>query len=172
MKEYLLSMKTYGERNHLLFVLGINAALRVSDLLSLKVKDVRGKKRLKLRESKNKNTRNNIIPPYVRKLIRAYVKNMDDDDYLFMSREGENRPITRQRVDQILKKAAKGVRLRDTRISTHSLRKTFGYWYYRNDPSKVLLLVEMFGHSCIRVTLVYIGVTQDEIDDSLVDFAL
>lgn len=56
-------------RNFVLFEIGINTGLRVSDLLSLKAKDVRGKLHLNITEAKAKKKRNftyNIYPMSLR----------------------------------------------------------------------------------------------------------
>ena len=47
-------LKRQGSRNHLLFVMGINIGLRISNTLKLKVKDVRNKDYIELYEQKNK----------------------------------------------------------------------------------------------------------------------
>jgi site-specific recombinase XerD len=53
------------------------------------------------------------------------------------------------------------------RVSTHTLRKTFGYHQMvmgGNDHRTLLLLQKMFGHSSAGQTLEYIGITRDEIE--------
>ena len=47
------------------------------------------------------------------------------DEYVFKSREGENKPITRQQVLNILKEAAEAVGIKEN-VGTHTLRKTWG----------------------------------------------
>ena len=41
-----------SERDYILFLLGINTGLRVSDLLSLKIKDIKGKMEVIIKEGK------------------------------------------------------------------------------------------------------------------------
>lgn len=94
---------------------------------------------------------------------------MNDDDFLFRSREGENKPISRVRAYQLLTDAAKKVGLDE--IGTHTLRKTFGYWHYKQHKD-IALLQELFNHSAPSVTLRYIGINQDTMDASLQDFYL
>lgn len=45
-------LKEHGTRDLLLFTMGINTALRVSDLLKLKVSNVKGKTHLEVKEQK------------------------------------------------------------------------------------------------------------------------
>ena len=57
----------------------------------------------------------------------------------------------------------------DYPIGTHTMRKTFGYWHYRQHRD-VALLQQIFGHSAPSVTLRYIGIDDDVVDKSLEDF--
>ena len=57
------------------------------------------------------------------------------------------------------------------RIGTHTLRKTFGYHFYQ-EYKDIGLLQYLFNHSSQRVTLLYIGITQELIDSKLRSFAL
>lgn len=70
-KNYLLA-RSY--RDYFLFVFGINSGLRISDILPLKVLDVRYTKHLKVREKKTKNVRKIIITNALRKEIEKYTK--------------------------------------------------------------------------------------------------
>jgi integrase len=56
-------------------------------------------------------------------------------------------------------------------IGTHTMRKTFGYWYYKQTKDVAKLQI-ILNHSHPRITLKYIGITDEEIEDSLNDFVL
>jgi integrase len=148
-------------RDYRLFVLGINVGLRVSDLLRLKVGDIRGKTALNLHEKKTGKTKqlrfNSAVIELLRDLPGA------DDAYLFPSREGSNRPITRQTAYNVLNAAARRAGV-DCEIGTHTMRKSFGYHRYKAGvPLETLQAV--FNHSSPRETLRYIGIVQDDIDE-------
>lgn len=55
------------------------------------------------------------------------------------------------------------------RIGCHTLRKTFGYRYYK-ETGDVVSLQRILCHSSSRETLLYIGVIQEEINNSLRGF--
>lgn len=156
-----------GSRDVLLFTMGINTGLRVSDLLSLKVGDVKGKGEYLLREKKTKKNKR-ILLHAVRKDIEDYTFLKADDEYLFASRKGDG-PISRVQAYRILNKAAHDVGLKE--IGTHTLRKTFGYHFYRANHN-VAMLQQLFNHSSPAITLRYIGITQDEIAEEWERFAL
>ena len=94
-------------------------------------------------------------------------------DYVFISRKGDNKPITRQQAYRILNNAAESLGLveRDANgtiilgeIGTHTLRKTFGYHAYKSGIT-IELLMDLFNHSSKSQTLRYIGITEDQKKD-------
>ena len=154
--------KALHGRNRLLFIFGINFGLRITDLLSLKVGDVRGKKYLIITEQKTGKGRRIDFSKAVLDEVKALEG--DDSDYLFKSRKGGNKPITRQAAHMILNDAIERAGLTDKvdKISTHSLRKTFGYHMYKNGAD-LSLLQSIFSHSSQQITLRYIGIHQDDV---------
>ncbi|PPA82508.1 site-specific integrase [Brevibacillus laterosporus] len=163
-----------SKRDLLLLVLGINSVLRISDILDMRVCDVidkkgRAAKFYELREKKTKKKKRFPFSEQTRKVIEDYLANYDGDRNrpLFVSqkraRDGTYRPITRQRAWIILNTVAKRIGITDN-VGTHSLRKTFGYHAYQEGVS-IEVLQRIFNHSDPRITLDYIGITQDAIDD-------
>ncbi|MCH5476765.1 tyrosine-type recombinase/integrase [Bacillus cereus] len=153
-------------RNRLLFVLGINLGLRISDLLELKVSDLKDennkfRKYLVVTEKKTQKVRKVTISTTVRKEIKDAGISEFSEDYIFPSRRG-SKPIGRVQAYRILNEAADRAGLSE--IGTHTLRKTFGFHAYKGGAS-IQTLQKIFNHSSEKVTLHYIGITQDTIDD-------
>ena len=164
-------------RDLLLFTLGINSALRVSDLLKLRVSDLvdeKGQVRefLEVREKKTGKSKRFPINKSVRKALRQFLdaQRVEQRHYLFRSRKGENQPIHRVQAHRILSGAAGAVGIRE-RIGTHTLRKTWGYHAYKQgvDPT---LLQFMLNHSTPSTTLRYLGITQSDTDSVVMDLNL
>ena len=172
-------LKGQSIRNELLFILGINVGLRISDILKLKIEDL-VKSNIKtvkdyviITEKKTGKTKKFYIGDIVKKVIENYIKdlsNLDMSNYVFQSRKGENMPITRQRAYRILNNAAEMIGLVEKNeqgviisgeIGTHTLRKTFGYHAYQNGSS-LELLMDIFNHSSKSQTLRYIGITEEQ----------
>lgn len=155
--------KALHGRNLLLFTFGINSALRVSDLLKLKVGDVRGKEIIRIKEKKTGKTKtfrlNKAIVKAVAELVPA---DTPDDAPLFPSRKG-TAAITRQQAYRILNDAADRAGL-SLDIGTHTMRKTMAYHAYKAGVDLTLLMT-ILNHSSQRETLKYIGITQQSIDD-------
>ena len=156
-------------RNYFLFVAGINVGLRIGDLLPLKVGDVRERSHIIIREQKTGKEKKFRINENLQREVSNYVQELNDEDYLFPSRQGRKRPLTRVSAWRILNSAAKQAGLEG--IGTHTLRKTFGFHYYRMSKD-IAMLQKIFNHSSPAVTLRYIGITQDAIDESLEKFSL
>jgi len=157
-------------RDYLLFTMGINFALRINDLLSLKVNDVLDKEGeiveyLHLREQKTKKEKKIKINKVVKETLEYYFKKAaitDPDNYLFTSYRS-NRKLDRIRVWQMIKNWCKEVGLESGRIGTHTLRKTWGY-QARKKGITIEQISEKLGHRSSIVTKRYIGINQDEIN--------
>ncbi len=148
-------------RNYLMFVIGINTGLRISQILGLKTSDlITDSKRIK-----DNVYFNNICYPFndlVKNEIISYLiknkYNSNEDIYIFKSKKGDN-PIERTQAYRILKKACKKAGV-DINFGTHTLRKTFGYHFYLQFKD-VKYLQKLFNHSSVQTTLNYIGLKQE-----------
>ena len=98
-------LKENGTRDYLLFVMGINTGLRISDLLKLRISDVRGKTHVEIKEQKTGKIKRFPIIGGLQSLIEDYTRNKPLSDYLFKSRNGKNRPLTRVMAYMIINKA-------------------------------------------------------------------
>jgi integrase len=153
-------LKVRSERNYILFLFGINTGMRVSDILKLRVRDVEGWS-VFIREGKTKKTKEVRMPSELKKEVREYCKGKHKNEYLFKSRVGKNKPITRGMAYVILQEIADEFNLE--RIGTHSFRKTYGYHHYKQFKD-VAVLQQMLNHSDPKITLRYIGITQDNLN--------
>ncbi len=164
-------LKNKGDKYYIMFLIGINSGLRVSDCLNLKVSDVSGKEHITITEKKTGKVKRFVLHPSVRKEVQDFIDkwNLSEDTYLIKSRQGGNKPISRVRAYGVLNECASSLGLES--IGTHTMRKTFGYWYYQKTRN-IEYLQYIFNHSSPSITLRYIGITQDRIDASLADFCL
>lgn len=159
-EEIMRLLKGESERNYILFMVGLYTALRISDILKLRVENVK-KEYLNIREQKTSKFRRVYLHPDLKKALRDFVVDKEPHEFLFKSREGGNQPISRAMAYKVLNDAAREVGLDS--IGTHSMRKTFGYWVYK-DTKDVAGLQKLFNHSNPEETLRYIGIEQDSVD--------
>lgn len=181
---YLISNGRY--RDNMLFIVGINFGLRVSDLRMLRFSNLINdnltfKDNFAVFEKKTRNTRKRKKNRYitinnaVMEAVTLYLENTPGvslSDYMFRSlsnRGGNtNTPLSIMSIDRILKGFASDLNL-NVKMSTHTLRKTFCYHQMlmsHNDNRKLLLLQKMLNHSSPAQTLDYIGITSEEIEDA------
>lgn len=154
----------------LILLVGLNTSLRVSDFRRFKVSDLRGRDYAQMQAKKTGKEARILINPQARKEINRLLAGRKPDEYIFQSRQRDGvthkaRPISRQRCYQIMNVIAKKAGIEE-RIGCHTLRKTFGYHYYQT-TGDVVSLQRILGHSFQRETLVYIGVVQENIDESM-----
>lgn len=166
-KRYL---KKNNLRDYLLFVLGINSGLRISDLLLLKIDDVKEKNRITIKEKKTGKTKDFPLSDTCKKAIQDYLENVQSNGkWLFKSKKGD-RPITRIQAYRIINAAARAIGIKD-HIGTHTLRKTFGYWTYKSGVD-IIKIQKLLNHSASSITLAYIGITKDELDNIYINLNL
>ncbi len=182
--QFLIDNKKY--RDNMLFIVGINFGLRASDLRQLRFSNLINENlvfrdNFPVFEQKTRNTRKRKKNRYITinnaviEAVTLYLSNTENvslSDYMFRSEAvnsgGVNTPLTVRSIDRILKGIASDVGL-STKVSTHTLRKTFCYHQMvmsHNDSRKLLLLQKMLNHSSPAQTLDYIGITSEEIDEA------
>ena len=179
---YLKEEERY--RDNMLFIVGINFGLRASDLRMLRFSNLINdnctfRDSFPVFEKKTRNTRKRktnrfiTINNAVVDAVTLYLENTHGtclSDYMFRSESNngsnKNEPLSVKSIDRLLKGIAADLDL-NVKMSTHTLRKTFGYWTMvqgGNDHRRLLLLQKIFNHSSPMQTLTYIGVTSDEIE--------
>lgn len=165
-QEYL---KRTNERDYILFITGIYTGLRISDILRLKIRDVQDKNFIYIREKKTGKRNIVELNKQLKKEYKWYCNDKNVDEYLIKSREGLNKAISRERAYSIIRQVGKDFGIEN--LGTHTMRKTFGYHYYRQTKD-VATLMRMFNHSDPSITLLYIGIIQDEMNRARRNFTI
>lgn len=160
-------LKDTNERNYILFLMGIYTGLRISDILKFKVRDLKEKRHINLREQKTNKQKIIEINPILRRELDKYIEDKDPDEFLIKSRESYNQPISRYMAYKILKDL--GEMFKVSNLGTHTMRKTFGYHYYKQ-KGDVATLQKIFNHSSPSITLLYIGIEQEDINKAYRNF--
>lgn len=158
-------------RNRIIFDIGINNGLRTGDILKMKVKDVYDTDQLQIREGKTGKSRTIRFHPDLQKEITDYLEGRKQrSKWLFPNPNNPDEHITTQAVYRLFKRLAAGHK--DLKgLTAHSMRRTFGYWYYRRYHDIATLMV-ILNHSSQSITLRYIGITDDTVNHALKNFKL
>lgn len=163
-----------NKRNYLLVTIGLNTALRISDILKLQWLDVFDSSKnifrshICLHEQKTGKCSKIYINENLLEALTAYRSSLSkkqtppsDRRYLFCG-TGEE-PISRVQAYRIIKNAAIACDISGS-ISPHSLRKTFGYFAWKSGITPVMLM-NIFNHSSFEITKRYLGIDQDDRDN-------
>ena len=153
-------------RDLCLFTLGINTALRASDLIRIKVnqvKDVEPMGEAEIKEKKEtKYKRMNLNSACVES-IQAYLNTRNDDsEWLFPNGQGSHLSVPY--VSNLVKGWCSRIGLRGN-FASHTLRKTFGYIQRTKYDVRVPILMKVFNHSSERQTLEYLCIQPQEIKE-------
>lgn len=154
-------------RDLLLFVIATNNGIRCGDLLRLKVGDLRGKHvddTIAVKESKTGKTNVLAVNDSVHSALTRFLASgsLCDDEYLFRSQKGDNRPLTIQSVNRMVKAWCRKVGL-DGNYGAHTLRKTFGYVQRVHFGVGFEVLCKRFNHASPAVTMRYLGISDTEV---------
>ena len=149
--------------------IGVNLALRISDLLALTYKDVEGEV-LTVIEKKTGKKRMLKINSVARRVIDQRHQQHPNDDWLFQvhSNRASEKAVGRVTVAKAFKEVGDII---DIKLGSHSMRKSRG-WAMYSAGVKLELISKVLGHSHPAVTMVYLGITQGEIMDTYTDFEL
>ena len=148
-------------RDYALFILGINTNLRASDLLTLRVEQVRGivaGQDIELKEQKTSKKRRITLNKGCVDAIQALLSQRDSEP-LFSGQRG---PLTVPSVNRLVKQWCSQVNLKGN-YGSHTLRKTWGYHQRVTFGRGTAELMVCFNHSTERQTLDYLCVQPEEI---------
>lgn len=159
------------DRDYMLILVGLNTAFRFSDLRRLTVDKCKDGF-VYQRDQKTGKENAFEFNPKVWREIRSYIarKGLQGPDFLFQSRQGINRPLSRKQGYNVLKTAAEGVGI-PYKIGTHTLRKTYGYWFYRQ-TNDIAALQKILNHSDPSITQIYIGLQREAVEEKRKRFVL
>lgn len=167
--------KYQADRNYMLVLVGMNTAFRAEDLLQLRVCDV-AKGYISIKENKTGKMQNFKMNKTFYEEVKNYIERnkLAIYDYMFMGQkkivDGKKYiyPINRQQGHRIVSNAGRSIGIPFV-FGLHSLRKTFGYQYIKNNEgsgSSVLTLMKMYNHDSPDVTLRYVCWGKDDAESA------
>lgn len=162
-------------RDLLLFVVGINSALRISDLLQLRINHFVDehnhiRRRFAIKEEKRGKRQEVVINDSIREALDEYLSAYpgitdSPDNYVFFNSKGNRfrEPIKRGQAWKFITSICADIRLRGN-FGTHSLRKTWGYHARMNGVDLALIMYKL-NHASLAYTKRYLGITDAEVEE-------
>lgn len=171
-----LEFSTFALRNKALFLVGLKTGFRISELLSLRLTDVfrngfvvdriEVKKRFM---KKKKEGRIVALHPHAKEALGLWVTEISQsppETYLFKSREGSNRPMTRISAWRMLRNAYDACHLTG-KLGCHAMRKTFAKKVHEKLGKDLVRTQKALGHASVNSTVSYLSFADEEIDDAI-----
>ena len=169
-----------GQIYHDIWKLGVNTALRISDLLQLTMANVRqldpDVPALELVEQKTGKPRRIMVNAGALKIMQRRFTDHPTHHYLFQSDavnlnpRGEPQSINRRSVSRVFEKVGQQIAPKCL-LGTHSMRKTRGYAMFEAGRS-IESICRVLNHLSPAVTMAYIGIEQRDVDNSYLEFEL
>ncbi len=164
----LLKTET-DKRDFCLFSTQLDTMLRSSDVLSLRVLDVRRnngdiRETLDLKQKKTKRTITCVLQEDTRKYLDIFIKEskLSDEDYLFTGKKIlKNKPLTLMGHTRLVKKWVELIELDKTEYSTHSLRRSKSIIVYKR-TNNIEVVRQLLGHQSATSTSKYLGIEKQE----------
>ncbi|EGO9193279.1 site-specific integrase [Enterococcus faecalis] len=164
-----LKMGKHGKRDYLIMAIGIKTGLRISDILNLKVCDVKNKTQTEIIEIKTGKKRTVHLKSLTSNIIDYLnTEHEPESELLFPSPTDSSRQLASHQYYKILQKVADNLSL--DYIGTHTLRKTFSYFFLKQNKGDIVTLMKILNHSSQAVTLRYAGIEEEDIKAKLEDF--
>ena len=160
-----------SERDYCILTLFLNCGMRLSELVSLNLSDIKSDGSLVITGKGNKqrlvylnqaciDAINAYLPVRPNEGVPANYKNA-----LFISRN--KRRISNKTVQHIVKTYLEKAGLGDQGLSTHKLRHTAATLMYQEGNVDVRVLKEILGHSNLGTTQIYTHVANRQIEDAI-----
>lgn len=169
----------FALRDRALFLTGVKSGFRISELLSLEIRDVRPFRKIAERVTVHrrhmkKKTTGRTVPlhPEAQEALAVWIAAMEElvevqpETKVFLSRKGDNRSITRQHAWRVLRQAYDVNELEGT-LGTHAMRKTFAGRVYELLGRDLVKTQKALGHATINSTVSYLSFAWGEIEEAI-----
>lgn len=155
----------YKERDYCILTLFLNCGMRLSELVSLNLSDIRSNNTLVVTGKGNKE-RTVYLNDACIDAINAYlpfrpVDGVKDKDALFISRQKTR--ISPKTVQFIVKNTLEKAGLSGRELSTHKLRHTAATLMYQHGNVDVLAIKEILGHESLSTTQIYTHIMDEQL---------
>lgn len=165
-----LWLKNYSIKYYVIYLIGISVGIRVSDILNLKITDMKNTDRIVIKEKKTGKTKVFPLRPQIAKVVEDYIDIYcaDGQEFLFLGKKGAK--LDRSAVYRVFNRCVKELGI-NMKCGTHSSRKSCGRAIYEKTHS-LATVMRIFNHSSELISARYIGLTEDIIHDTYMSLDL
>lgn len=155
--------QAYGIRNYAIFLLLLQAGLRVNELIQLRIRDCDLQEETIRVMGKGNKERILYLTEATREAIRQYLLTREEvsyDEPLFVNRNGV--PFSRRALKDIFDNLLKKTSMKDKELSNHKLRHTCMTLLMQQGVD-LRIIQDIAGHSDIATTQIYLHVNQEDL---------
>jgi len=176
-------------RDRLFLLLAVTTGFRVSELLTLRFSQLLNSSAQVAKEitvarrsmkgghgPRAKAVRSRRVPlnETARMAVETYLATLPvpptADTFVFLSRKGDNRPVSRCQAHSLMKTLAREVGLDASRVGCHSTRKTYARGLYEASGHDLIKTQRLMGHSNPMTTARYLDTNEAELDTLVMGF--
>lgn len=158
----------FKERDYCILTLFLNCGLRLSELVSINISNIRGDTLTVIGKGNKERTvyLNNACIKAIQDYLKVRPKDgVKDRDALFLSKRRQR--ISNKTVQYIVKKYIEKAGLDAGKYSTHKLRHTAATLMYKHGNVDIRALQQILGHSNISTTQIYTHVDDQRLREAV-----
>lgn len=155
-----------------------SSGMRVSELINMKLSEIshliNSKESYIIIKGKSGRERQILFNEQALQSLRNYLSvrnnllpNNKESDWLFPG-DKPNKPITRQRVSQLMKELARKCNIDENRISPHVIRHSLAT-HLLDSGANIMLIQKILGHTNLSTTQIYTHIANKKLKDKLAD---
>lgn len=166
----------YSIRNNAIIHLLLHCGLRNSELVNLKINDIKLDNNTFTILGKGNKERTGYLESSTKQALLKYLEirktiepNKKYNQFLFLSKKGKN--MSSETLRLMIKKTYDYIGLNDKVYSVHTLRHTCATLLYRNGTN-IRTIQELLGHSTIEVTKIYTHTYDPKVEKTMYEHPL
>lgn len=163
----------YALRDKALFILGVKSGFRITELLSIKVENIYQNNKVldrvivSRKNMKGKEESRSVpIHKEAKRAVEAWIRQNDQQEYLFYSQKRRGKPINRKSAWRIFKTIFRNLEIQG-QTGTHSMRKTFAKKVHDYMGKDIFKTKQALGQKNINSTIAYLSFDQEDIDNAI-----
>lgn len=159
----------HKERNYCIIVMFLNCGLRLSELVSININNIKEDTLTVIGKGNKERTiyLNDLCLEAIKNYmdVRIEPDNEDDKDALFVS--GKRKRISQKAIQELLGKYFKQADLTGKKYTAHKLRHTAATLLYKHGGVDIRVLQQILGHESVSTTQIYTHVDAEQLRDAV-----
>lgn len=160
---------THKERDYCIVVLFLNCGLRLSELVSININNIKEDTLTVVGKGNKERTiyLNNICLEAIEDYLEVRIEPSSDEDKNALFISGKRNRISSKSVQELLTKYFKQAELTGKKYTPHKLRHTAATLLYKHGGVDIRVLQQILGHESVSTTQIYTHVDEEQLRDAV-----